>query len=866
MRFRVAVLYFILFLSGFAGLGYEIVWIRLFAVGLGHEIIAVLTVVSAFFCGVAAGSWYIESTWVQKWRPGYIYAVLEATIGLWSLALIILIPLSNRFMAYVMGPEPSTLLHWAVSFSFPFLLLLPATFSMGGTLPVMSHLLAFLGKTGKNVGGLYAANTFGAVTGTLLSVFFIIPHLGYSATLLFFVFINLFCTGGAILIAGSHQVLPINDTDRAKPLASCSPRRLFTALFVTGFLGIGYEVLVVRLMSQVTEGTVYSFAAALTVYLFGTACGGALYQRVMPKKGFNDVLNLLLVTLASFCLLTIPVLRASNHIYLYAHQLFGPGMTGSILSEMALAIIVFLLPTVAMGAIFSHLAQTADQVGGGLGTALSINTLGASFSALAFGLIILPLLGAKIALVLVALGYIFLIPVAGKWRYTPALFPLSAGIIIILLPTPLMIVTLSSGDEIVEHREGVMATVTIIQDRQREVHLKVNNRFQMGGTSSVFSDRRQGHIPLLLHPGPRTALFLGMGTGATLAAAKEYPGLHAEGVELIPEVIPLLHHFKKSTGDLPSHPQLHIVSADARRYVSGSSKYYDVIVADLFHPARDGSGSLYTFEHFAAINSRLTNGGLFCQWLPLYQLDLETLRIVTRTFLAVFPEGTAFLAHYSLKAPIIGLVATKGSRTYQTDWFRSRVRDVALAQKLREIRINDEFGLFGCFLAGTGDLRKFAGEGPLNTDDLPLVTFKAPRFAYSNPEPAYRQLFLLLDLFQPTTSLVLGPARNMIEADIHRRLASYWSARDRFLRTGAEFKETTDGLQLALQIKEPLLAIARQSRDFDPAYSPLLAMANRLHRADPKAAEQLLLDLERANPFRDDARSLRMQLRSRPEG
>src|ERR1041385_4258376 len=86
-------------------------------------------------------------------------------------------------------------------------------------------------------------------------------------------------------------------------------------------------------------------------------------------------------------------------------------------------------------------------------------------------------------------------------------------------------------------------------------------------------------------------------------------------------------------------PQLRMFIADARRFVRATAAQYDVIVADLFHPARDGAGSLYTLEHFSAIRRRLAPGGLFCQWLPLHQLDEHMLRVIIRTFLEVFPDG-----------------------------------------------------------------------------------------------------------------------------------------------------------------------------------------------------------------------------------
>jgi spermidine synthase len=240
-------------------------------------------------------------------------------------------------------------------------------------------------------------------------------------------------------------------------------------------------------------------------------------------------------------------------------------------------------------------------------------------------------------------------------------------------------------------------------------------------------------------------------------------------------------------------------------------------------------------------------------------MDFETLKNITRTFLAVFPEGAAYLAHYSLKAPIVGLVANLGANIYPVNWLEGRVRDATLAQRLRELRLHTDFNLFGCFLGGAADLRRFAGAGPFNTDDQPVVTYQAPRFAYANTEPLSRGLLVLIDLLKPAPEQVFSFPQNSQEAERHRRLAGYWTARDQFLKVGVGIKENDDVRQLVSQVKEPLLAIVRQSPDFDAAYNPLLAMAYRLSKIHPKEAEQLLVDLERANPYREDAKLLRIK-------
>ena len=138
-----------------------------------------------------------------------------------------------------------------------------------------------------------------------------------------------------------------------------------------------------------------------------------------------------------------------------------------------------------------------------------------------------------------------------------------------------------------------------------------------------------------------------------------------------------------------------MLAADARRFVRATGERYDVIVADNFHPARSGSGALYTVEHFAAVRARLADGGLFCQWLPLHQLDLETLRSIVRQFLAVYPRGTALLATYSLDTPVLGLDrAATAMAAFDRDAVRAPARDRAAAALRRaELGIDDELAL-----------------------------------------------------------------------------------------------------------------------------------------------------------------------------
>jgi len=270
---RLAALGVILFLSGVAGLGYQIAWTRMLAVGLGHELPGMLAVVGAFFGGLELGAWALDGPVRRTRHPLVWYAALEAVIGLWALATLALIPAANALASDLMGLSPSWARHWAVAFGVPLAVLLPATVAMGATLPAMERAVAPWVRGRRAVGGLYAANTAGAVLGTLASAFVLIPWLGMSATVSTLACVNLLCA--AAVVPAIRQAAPpetgISLPPETPPLGTATPGVrtgtgiLAATLLVTGALGIGFEAVGVRVLSQVLENTVYSFAATLAL-------------------------------------------------------------------------------------------------------------------------------------------------------------------------------------------------------------------------------------------------------------------------------------------------------------------------------------------------------------------------------------------------------------------------------------------------------------------------------------------------------------------------------------------------------------------------------------------------------------------------
>lgn len=842
---RILVIMAVAGLSGFAGLGYEIVWTRMLAVSLGHEIVAVLGVIAALFAGLALGSLMPGRRIAGSRRPALWYAGLEVAIGLWALVLIPLHPLLGELVPALLPVDAAPAQQWFVAFALPFALLLPATLAMGATLPALEAVLAPRLAAGGAVGRVYAANTAGAVAGTLATTFLIIPTLGLAATLALCAAVNFACAAAMWRCAGGPVVEPAPGEGRGSA-------RMLAPLFVTGLLGIGYEVLTIRVVSQILENTIYTFAILLAAYLFGTALGAALRNRIAAVRGTDTLTSVLVAATALACIAGAAVLAMSDTILATLRAALPPNMAGRLGAELGVAMLAFLPPTVAMGALFTQLAQAASDRAGGVGIALAVNTLGAALAPILFGPVLIPLVGAKLGFVLLAIAYVAALPNLRPPAIAATALIAAAALGLTLSPLSLRFVQVPPGGVLLWHRDGVMAAVSVVRNSAGDQHLQVNNHFRMGGSASERSDHRQAHIPLLLHPDPKRALFLGLGTGATLSAAGDHPGLVTDGVELVPEVVDSFPLFARSAPQLGRNPDVRIHVADARRFVRAPGERYDVIVADLYHPSVDGSGALYAREHFAAIRARLADGGLACQWLPLHQLDIATLRVIVRTFLDVFPDSSAYLAQFSVETPLIALVGREAPRTYRADWLQQRVTDRGLAARLAALDLSNEMALFGLYIAGTNELRSFAGLGPLNTDDRPFVAAEAPRIAYAMSERPGERLVALLGALHPQTGEVLAAGGG----DMAGRLAAYWTARDRYLEMGVRMLGAAGPRDVIGSVAPQLVELVRTSPDFDAAYMPVLAMARQLAVRDPAAARALLEKLDRANPGRSDARRL----------
>src|SRR5688572_20405632 len=187
----------IFFLSGLAGLAYQIIWAKIFAAAIGHEYPAMLAVVTAFMCGMAAGNVILARA--AKISPR-CYGWLEILIGLWAIQVTLLTPAVESSAIKLLGLSPSPLHHWFVVFAIVLIALFPATAAMGATLPAAECFLAATTQR-PSTALLYAANTAGAMLGALLAAFWIMPAFGLRVSSFTLAVLNILCGLAALQLA-----------------------------------------------------------------------------------------------------------------------------------------------------------------------------------------------------------------------------------------------------------------------------------------------------------------------------------------------------------------------------------------------------------------------------------------------------------------------------------------------------------------------------------------------------------------------------------------------------------------------------------------------------------------------------------------
>jgi spermidine synthase len=221
----------------------------------------------------------------------------------------------------------------------------------------------------------------------------------------------------------------------------------------------------------------------------------------------------------------------------------------------------------------------------------------------------------------------------------------------------------------------------------------------------------------------------------------------------------------------------------------------------------------------------------------------------------------AVLATLSLATPTVGLIGSNGALRFDESTIRARLAALPPAARA-DFGLGDTLSVFGSIIAGPAALQRFAGDADLNSDDRPIVAYRAPRLTYvPDSTPGERLTQLVREL-----GAVPDDAPAPTDPEWARRVAAYRQARDAYLLAGVKVTPSSDPRVMLDQVEAPLREVLRISPDFEPAYDPLFAMAVALAPDDRVRAMSLLEMLSRVRPDRPEALAALQRLEAPTRG
>ncbi len=752
--------------SGAAGLLYELVWSKQLAYLLGSSLQSVATVVAAFLGGLALGARFLGTPLARRPDLTRVYVALEFGVAVLGVALLPVLrsldgPVGQLYRAFGGEGAPFAMARVALLLA----LLVPPAALMGATLPVLVARCE-RGALGAGLAWLYAINTLGAVLGSVLGGFILMPSLGLSATTFVAAALNLLAALLAWWGSVGERDKPsarVAVSEQVQALLARGPRVVFAVLFaLSGFTALLLQLAWVRLFGLVLGSSVYSFSAVLGIYLLGLGLGSAAIAPLLARRAIAPWwFALLQLAIAVSSVAGIHAYAGLPRTMLDLGERAGPSWGGLLAGELALVAPILLVPCLLLGAVFPIATRLLQSGAAGptTGAAYAVNTLGTIAGSLATGFLLLPALGVQgvvlLASALAALvGLVALmLPSAPGPKAVPraaaAVLFAAAAIAGLTAPRwdPLLMSlgtyrpfhsqnllqtfrstgatgdptrATAAGQRVLFYRDGINASVLVATDLdRRRLWMRVGGKVD-ASTGDMMTQVLLGLIPVAMADSGSRTLIVGHGSGVTAAAALAAGAGPTDIVELEPAVVTGSRFFHAAGEDPLDDPRVTLHIEDARTRLGHGDGDYGVVISEPSNPWIAGVNNLFTVDFYRRVRSRLRADGVFCQWLQLYELSPRTFESLLASFLTVFPDAHLFCLWGSADAL---LVAAPPGRALSLP----RLRAPGLERQLERARLSTPEQIAAFYIASGPTLRALASGAELNTDDRPFVEYQAPR-------------------------------------------------------------------------------------------------------------------------------------------
>ena len=775
------------FLSGLAALLYQTAWLRQFSLVFGTSELAVATVLAAYMGGLAVGSAVAGRYANRVTRPVLVYGLLEAGIALSALAVPLLLMAARMIYASMLGDQPAppdaaTIGQPVFYLLVAFLVLAIPTGFMGATLPLLTRYAVRTDReVGPRVALLYAINTAGAVFGTVIAAFILLPALGLNGTVWAGVAVNVLVFAIAAGLARGHRdrtgvdtavtasappgfysacIRPLfqgttNARDQVSEVFLRQPAWMLPLMLVSGANAFLYEVLWTRMLTHVMGGSIYAFATMLAAFLTGIALGGGLAGKVAEQRERAAV---------AFALTQVAVGVLSVGVYAWMGPLIPTSLTTYTLGLFAVA--VMLPATIFIGATLPLsvrvLARDESQATTSTARIYAWNTVGAIVGAIAAGFFLIPGLGFE-GSIRVAVGINFALALwAAVCVARPGPIPVGlacagiAAVLIVYNPSRPQAVVSSTGfvlgylsqPEEIYYGVGRSSTVMLLSEGGyyyvRTNGLPEASIAVRGSPPTQDPEKWLTALAVTARPDIEDMLVVGFGGGVVLEGVP--PSVdRIDVVELEPKVIEANRLLEgRRNIDPLADPRFNIIINDGRNALRLTDKTYDAIVSQPSHPWTAGASHLFTREFVVDVKSHLNDGGLFVQWMNSEFVDEGLLRTLAATLLSEFEN----VRLYHPSAQVLMFLASEAPLDVELQLARTGRPLIDDVMHFSRLGLNGVEDLLTAMAMDEEGVRSFARRADISTDNNNLMATR------SRARADGLLLADLIELFEPYDPLV----------------------------------------------------------------------------------------------------------------
>ncbi|MCX7944407.1 MAG: fused MFS/spermidine synthase [Deltaproteobacteria bacterium] len=761
-RFVFTVIVALCFLfSGAAGLILEVVWTKYLNLIFGSTTLSISTTVSAFMGGLALGSYLADRFLKYLKNPILSYGIFEILIGAYALIIPFILkwfttiqPTINLFLS------DNPFLYSIVRFIFCFLVLIIPTTAMGATLPIIStYYIRNIREGGAKIGLLYAINTAGATIGTFIAGFYLLRTFGVQRTNNVAALIDVFI-GVSMVVFSLKAASVVEDKEKVEDKSGYANKELrvewilIVVSFISGIISMLYQIMWTRSLSMVIGSSTYAFTIILTTFLLGISLGSFLFSRFIIKRD-DPISDLILV----FLVIGFSALFTSVYIdrlpFLVQKIMLIDNFTPSHIfwGYFFVTSIVVVVPAMGMGMYIPMIVHIAlrdiNTVTKDVGRIYSANTVGNIIGSFLGGFVIIPCIGLQLGvrfsvLASVLLGLLLMFYFR-RYHIVKDIRNIAFALVIIVFTSIAPkwdIAKWSSGmfraylargpynkDEfvppkIIFHKDGIVTTVTVEYREGGLYSLKVNGKVDASNGSDMSTQILSGLIPVFLNPEAKSVAVIGFGSGTTSGAVLRTPVGEVISVELEEAVIEASRYFTSFNLEPLKSPKHKLRVDDGRNFILSTDRKFDIIISEPSNPWMSGASSLFTYDFWSSASKKLNQKGIFCQWLQMYELSLDNIKILINTFRKVFPHVLLFQSYQNSNDTLLIGSFDPLKFNYKKVW--ELINSEGLKYELEKINVTDPFDVFILIYYTQNEIEQFVDTDRINTDDNSLIEFLAP--------------------------------------------------------------------------------------------------------------------------------------------